>query len=114
QAMYHNIKITDENKHHYIYKASLAVLADREHTYKLFTRYLQKTQNLFLQVDHDFKAEEDLTHARFFEEKKNIKLETQREMNRLGNTLADHFKHVEIDNDIDINNLSNVTQELKY
>lgn len=108
-----DVTLPDEKKKHYIYKGSLAVLADREHTYKLFTRYLQKTQNLFLQVDHDFKAEQDLTHARFFEEKKNIKLETQREMNRLGNTLVDHFKHVEIDNDIDLNKLSHVTQELK-
>lgn len=108
-----DVTLPNEKEKHYIYKNALPLLVDRERVYKLFTRYLQKTQSIFLQVDHDLETEQDLTHARFFEEKKNIKVETQREMNRLGNTLSDHFKHVEIDNDIDLNKLSHITPELK-
>ena len=107
------VTIPDDDYRVYAWKNQIEALAVRERICNLLKYYLRKTKNIILQFDHDVKAEQELTHARFFEEKKNIKKETQAEMIRLGNLLDNKFSHVEIDNDVDLNKLNDVKRELK-
>lgn len=107
------VTLPNEKNKFFMWKNDVGRLAFREQYVKLLKYYLQATQNIILQFDHDTEMQNKLEHARFFEEKKNIKLETQREMKRLGNSLNDKFSHVEIDNDVDLNKLNDIKDELK-
>lgn len=73
--------------------------------------YLLNTYSFFLQA----KYEDDqlgMSHARFYQQKKNIKKENLKEMQRLSNSWSDYLAGVEIDNDVDLTKLHKLVPEI--
>lgn len=74
--------------------------------------YLKSTYNLTLQQEYE-QNKAGVTHAKFYQEKKNIKKETQAQMDHLSSLLGTKFKDVEIDNAVDLEKLTKLEPELK-
>lgn len=73
--------------------------------------YLLNTYSFFLQA----KYEDDqlgMSHARFYQQKRNIKKENLKEMQRLSNSWSDYLAGVEIDNDVDLTKLHKLVPEI--
>lgn len=108
-----DVTLPGDKGNYYINQRTLLKLLERNLGISILRNYLIKTQNIFMQFDHDMEMSESLSHARFFEEKKNIKQETKRVMTIFENMLNNKFCHVEIDNDVELDKLGHIKDELK-
>src|SRR5699024_9370259 len=73
--------------------------------------YVLNTYSYFLQA----KYEDDqlgMSHAIFYQKKRNIKKENLKEMQRLSNSWSDYLAGVEIDNDVDLTKLHKLVPEI--
>lgn len=93
-------------------KSSLQLFLASNEAIHFTTQYLKKTYNLTLQNQYDLNQAKS-SHAKYFQTKKNIDKSTLVEMNKLSTELSNHFKNVEIDNDVDLNDLRKFIPELK-
>lgn len=100
------------NKDQIIPKTTVSNVLSKNQTLNFVNRYLKDTYNLTLQQQYDAEQARS-SHATFFQTKKNIDKTTQTEMERLTNDLSKHFKKVEIDNDVDLEELKKFIPELK-
>ena len=101
--------IKDDNM---FYKTTVSDNLFKNRTLNFVNRYLKDTYNLTLQQQYDTEQARS-SHATFFQTKKNIDKTTQTEMEYLTNDLSKHFKKVEIDNDVDLEELKKFIPELK-
>lgn len=74
--------------------------------------YLHRTYSLSLQAEREINDNHN-SHARFFQEKKNISLEKREVMKRYSNSWSDFVKGVEIDNEGDLTKLHKLAPEIK-
>ncbi|MCT7749865.1 hypothetical protein RON44_09185 [Lactobacillus gasseri] len=100
------------NKDQIIPKTTVSNVLSENRTLNFVNRYLKDTYNLTLQQQYDAEQARS-SHATFFQTKKNIDKTTQIEMEYLTNDLSKHFKKVEIDNDVDLEELKKFIPELK-
>ncbi|WP_148138489.1 hypothetical protein [Lactobacillus taiwanensis] len=100
------------NKDQILPKTTVSNVLSENRTLNFVNRYLKDTYNLTLQQQYDAEQARS-SHATFFQTKKNIDKTTQKEMERLTNDLSKHFKKVEIDNDVDLEELKKFIPELK-
>ena len=96
---------------HKLYRLGLIDVHYNTKVLDVIEDYLKHTYNLILQESY----EDDLnrtTHAKFFQQKKNIKEATKAEMDKLSKSYADELSGVEIDNDVNLTNLDLLQPQL--
>lgn len=81
-------------------------------TIPVFMSYLKEVYSISLQQAYE-DAQAGKSHAKFFQQKKNINQSTREEMNRLSNDWNQWFAGVEIDNDVDLDKLHKLAPEIE-
>lgn len=76
------------------------------------SQYLFDTFSFILQAQAE-QRDASNSHAKFFQQKKNINKEKRQAMHKLSNLLKDYVKGVEIDNDVDLNKLNKLIPTIK-
>ncbi|KWU13816.1 LPD1 domain-containing protein [Lactobacillus crispatus] len=76
------------------------------------SQYLFDTFSFILQAQAE-QRDASNSHAKFFQQKKNINKEKRQAMHKLSDLLKDYVKGVEIDNDVDLNKLNKLIPTIK-
>ena len=76
------------------------------------SQYLFDTFSFILQAQAE-QRDASNSHAKFFQQKKNINKEKRQAMHKLSDLLKDYVKVVEIDNDVDLNKLNKLIPTIK-
>lgn len=76
------------------------------------SQYLFDTFSFILQAQAE-QRDASNSHAKFFQQKKNINKEERQAMHKLSDLLKDYVKGVEIDNDVDLNKLNKLIPTIK-
>lgn len=76
------------------------------------SQYLFDTFSFILQAQAE-QRDASNSHAKFFQQKKNINKEKRQAMHKLSDLLKDYVKGVEIDNDVDLNKLNKLIPTIR-
>lgn len=107
------VTLPNEDRRIFMHKDELDIQVSKQVSMNYAQKYLTHVKNIMIQFEYDYAQKETVSKARFFEQKKNINKSTLTAMTRLKHTLNDRFRDVEIDNDVDLDKLAEITEELK-